>query len=50
MPPRIQVDQRELDAVTRLFRDRMAEGGAFVASEMTTKCPSKYTATPNNTT
>ena len=29
MPPRIQVDQRELDAVTRLFRDRMAEGGAF---------------------
>ncbi len=29
MPPRIQVDQRELDAVTRLFRDRMTEGGAF---------------------
>jgi dTDP-4-amino-4,6-dideoxygalactose transaminase len=29
MPPRIQVDERELDAVTRLFRDRMAEGGAF---------------------
>ncbi len=29
MPPRIQVDQRELDAVTRLFRDRMQEGGAF---------------------
>ena len=25
------------------------EGGAFVASQMTTKCPSKYTATPNNT-
>jgi cytochrome c-type biogenesis protein CcmE len=25
------------------------EGGAFVANEMTTKCPSKYTATPNNT-
>jgi cytochrome c-type biogenesis protein CcmE len=25
------------------------EGGAFVASEMTTKCPSKYTATPDNT-
>jgi cytochrome c-type biogenesis protein CcmE len=24
------------------------EGGTFVASEMTTKCPSKYTATPNN--
>jgi len=23
--------------------------GAFVASQMTTKCPSKYTATPNNT-
>lgn len=29
MPPRIQVDERELDAVTRLFRDRMVEGGAF---------------------
>jgi dTDP-4-amino-4,6-dideoxygalactose transaminase len=29
MPPRIQVDERELDAVTRLFRDRMSEGGAF---------------------
>jgi dTDP-4-amino-4,6-dideoxygalactose transaminase len=29
MPPRIQVDERELDAITRLFRDRMAEGGAF---------------------
>ena len=29
MPARIQVDQRELDAVTRLFRDRMQEGGAF---------------------
>jgi cytochrome c-type biogenesis protein CcmE len=26
------------------------EGGSFVASEMTTKCPSKYTATPNNKT
>ena len=24
------------------------EGGSFVANEMTTKCPSKYTATPNN--
>jgi cytochrome c-type biogenesis protein CcmE len=23
-------------------------GGAFVADQMTTKCPSKYTATPNN--
>jgi len=29
MPARIQVDDRDLDAVTRLFRDRMAEGGAF---------------------
>ncbi len=29
MPSRIQVDERELDAVTRLFRDRMSEGGAF---------------------
>lgn len=29
MPPRIQLDERELDAVTRLFRDRMSEGGAF---------------------
>jgi cytochrome c-type biogenesis protein CcmE len=26
------------------------EGGSFVADQMTTKCPSKYTATPNNTT
>jgi cytochrome c-type biogenesis protein CcmE len=26
------------------------EGGTFVASQMTTKCPSKYTATPNNNT
>ena len=26
------------------------EGGSFVANEMTTKCPSKYTATPNNKT
>src|SRR6185437_11980644 len=26
------------------------EGGSFVAHQMTTKCPSKYTATPNNTT
>jgi cytochrome c-type biogenesis protein CcmE len=25
------------------------EGGSFVADQMTTKCPSKYTATPNNT-
>ncbi len=25
-------------------------GGSFVADEMTTKCPSKYTATPNNKT
>jgi len=25
------------------------EGSSFVASQMTTKCPSKYTATPNNT-
>jgi cytochrome c-type biogenesis protein CcmE len=25
------------------------QGDAFVASQMTTKCPSKYTATPNNT-
>jgi len=25
------------------------EGGSFVATQMTTKCPSKYTATPNNT-
>ena len=25
------------------------EGCSFVASQMTTKCPSKYTATPNNT-
>jgi len=25
------------------------EGGNFVASQMTTKCPSKYTATPNKT-
>lgn len=25
------------------------EGAAFVADQMTTKCPSKYTATPNNT-
>ena len=25
-------------------------GGSFVADQMTTKCPSKYTATPNNTT
>ena len=24
------------------------EGESFVASQMTTKCPSKYTATPNN--
>jgi cytochrome c-type biogenesis protein CcmE len=24
------------------------EGGRFVAHQMTTKCPSKYTATPNN--
>jgi cytochrome c-type biogenesis protein CcmE len=24
------------------------EGNSFVASQMTTKCPSKYTATPNN--
>jgi cytochrome c-type biogenesis protein CcmE len=26
------------------------EGGSFVAHAMTTKCPSKYTATPNNKT
>jgi cytochrome c-type biogenesis protein CcmE len=26
------------------------EGGSFVANEMTTKCPSKYTATANNKT
>jgi cytochrome c-type biogenesis protein CcmE len=26
------------------------ESGSFVADQMTTKCPSKYTATPNNTT
>jgi cytochrome c-type biogenesis protein CcmE len=25
------------------------EGGSFVADQMTTKCPSKYTATPNST-
>jgi cytochrome c-type biogenesis protein CcmE len=25
------------------------EGASFVANQMTTKCPSKYTATPNNT-
>ena len=25
------------------------EGSSFVASQMTTKCPSKYTSTPNNT-
>ena len=25
------------------------ESGSFVADQMTTKCPSKYTATPNNT-
>ena len=25
------------------------EGGSFVATQMTTKCPSKYTATPDNT-
>jgi cytochrome c-type biogenesis protein CcmE len=25
------------------------EGGSFVANQMTTKCPSKYTSTPNNT-
>jgi cytochrome c-type biogenesis protein CcmE len=24
------------------------EGSSFVASQMTTKCPSKYTSTPNN--
>jgi cytochrome c-type biogenesis protein CcmE len=24
------------------------EGSSFVADQMTTKCPSKYTATPNN--
>src|SRR5581483_3537103 len=24
------------------------EGGTFVANQMTTKCPSKYTATPKN--
>jgi cytochrome c-type biogenesis protein CcmE len=24
------------------------EGSSFVAEQMTTKCPSKYTATPNN--
>jgi cytochrome c-type biogenesis protein CcmE len=24
------------------------EGGTFVAHDMTTKCPSKYTASPNN--
>ena len=24
------------------------EGGAFVANQMTTKCPSKYTAAPND--
>ena len=24
------------------------EGGSFVANQMTTKCPSKYTSTPNN--
>src|SRR5688572_12553113 len=29
MPPRIQMDERELDAVTGLFRRRMTEGGAF---------------------
>jgi len=26
------------------------EGGSFVARQMTTKCPSKYTSTPNDTT
>jgi cytochrome c-type biogenesis protein CcmE len=26
------------------------EGGSFVANQMTTKCPSKYTATPSNQT
>jgi dTDP-4-amino-4,6-dideoxygalactose transaminase len=29
MPARIQMDERELDAVTRLFRKRMQDGGAF---------------------
>ena len=27
----------------------LGANGAFVADQMTTKCPSKYTATPNNT-
>ncbi len=27
---------------------RLDTNGAFVADQMTTKCPSKYTATPNN--
>ena len=26
------------------------ENGSFIADQMTTKCPSKYTATPNNNT
>src|SRR5438128_912458 len=29
MPPRIQVDERELDAVSAVFRRRMVDGGAF---------------------
>ncbi len=29
MPPRIQIDEREVDAVTDLFRRRMRDGGAF---------------------
>src|SRR5437016_12949399 len=29
MPPRIQVDERDLDAITAVFRRRMVDGGAF---------------------
>src|SRR4029077_17943860 len=29
MPPRIQVDERDLDAITTVVRRRMTEGGAF---------------------
>jgi dTDP-4-amino-4,6-dideoxygalactose transaminase len=29
MPPRIQIDEREIDAVTGLMRRRMEQGGAF---------------------
>src|ERR1700730_12710039 len=29
MPPRIQVDEREIEAVTGLMRRRMVQGGAF---------------------